>query len=69
MKNEDKRPSQQGDANKPVKEKDLDKALADTFPASDPPAVTQGITGIPDSIQRKHDEAEKDSSGSPAKPK
>ena len=55
MTTKDERPAHQGDTAKPS-EKDLDKALADTFPASDPPAATQGVTGIPDSIQKEHDE-------------
>jgi len=57
MPTQDKRSTHLGDAKKPTEEKELDKALEDTFPASDPPAVTQGVTGIPDSIQRRHDEA------------
>lgn len=62
---QEKRPSHLGDADKPTEEKELDKALEDTFPASDPPAVTQGITGIPDSVRKRHEEENKDPSSKP----
>jgi hypothetical protein len=55
---QDKRPLHQGDARKVVDEKELDKAIEDTFPASDPPAATQGVTGIPDSLKEKREEAD-----------
>ena len=37
-----------GDRKKQPDQADLDEALEETFPASDPVSVTQGIIGIPD---------------------
>ena len=49
-----------GDVKEPANQADLDEALDETFPASDPPSVTQGVTGIPDGHRpdddRKDDE-------------
>ena len=60
MTTQDKPSLHQGDATK-VTEKELDKAIEDTFPASDPPAVTQGSTGIPDALKERREEARQDS--------
>ena len=58
MATQDKRHQHQGDVTKDVGEKELDQAIEDTFPASDPPAVTQGVTGIPDSLKERREEAD-----------
>ena len=39
-----------GEKPEPADEADLDEALEETFPASDPPSVTQGVTGIPERL-------------------
>lgn len=37
-------------------EKDIDVAMSDTFPASDPPSWGGGITGVRDMKQEEDDE-------------
>lgn len=55
---QDKHTPQTGDK-KPADQAELDEALEETFPASDPPAVTQGTTGIPRDLDKARREVTK----------
>jgi hypothetical protein len=55
MSGQEKRQPPSDDKQVQVDEADLDEALDETFPASDPPSVTHGTTGIPDSVKKEHD--------------
>lgn len=58
MSGQEKRQPLPDDKQGKVDEADLDEALDETFPASDPPSVTHGTTGIPESVQKEHEKEE-----------